>query len=194
MGTYLEGLQNIRKHLHGDPIQLLESGALIYTADVSILRGPLEDGATWLTDPARVDVCTVALQRNPRCDDQGQYARTDEKAHAVEAIDRALACAAAQGVDALVLPPPGIGGAAGCRHPAADIGDIIHKAIARYGKHIPRFYVCQDYPGQLHAAGCWETFVTAVERGRDPLVHPGLVPLAASPYIRPGWAKRPAVR
>jgi hypothetical protein len=192
--TYSEALQNMRRHLHGDPVRLLESGALIYTVDVNILRGPIEGGAIWLPDPGRVDVCTVALQRNPRCDDQGQYARTDEKARAVEAIDRALACAAAQGVEVLVLPPPGIGGAGGCRHPAADIGDIIHKAISTYGKHISRFYVCQDYPGQLHAAGCWETFASAVERGRDPVVHRGLVPLAASPYIRPGWTKRAAAR
>ena len=63
----------MRKHVHGDPVQLLESGAVIYTADVSILRGPVEDGATWLTDPCRVDVCTVALQRIPRCDSQSQY-------------------------------------------------------------------------------------------------------------------------
>jgi hypothetical protein len=188
--TYLEALQNMPRHVHADPIRLLELGSVLYTSDVNIIRDPIEDGASWLSNPGRVDVFTVALQRNPRCDKQGQYAHGDEKAQAVQAIDRAFACAAAQGVDVLVLPPPGIGGAAGCRHPAADIGDIIHKAVSTYGKHVPCFYICKDYVGQLYGTDCWETFTSAVERGRDPLVYHGLVPLGTSPYLRPGWTKR----
>lgn len=186
--TYLEALLAMPRHLHMDPTKLLESGAVISTADITVVRGPVEAGAFWLAEPALVQVFTVALQRHPRCDEQGQYARTAEKAQAAEAIDRVFACAAAQGIDALVFSPPGVGGASSCHHPAADAGDLLGKAIRAHAKFIPRVWVCQDYIGQVSG---WIEFAAAVERGRHPVEHRGLVPLAASPCIRPGWGQSP---
>jgi len=185
--TYLEALQEMPRHLHAEPTRLLESGAVIYTSDVSILRGPVEEGAAWLASPAQIEVLSVALLRQPRCDDQAQYARTAEKAHTSEAIDRVLACAAMLGIDALVIQPPGVGGAAGCHHPAADAGDLLRKAILAHGRHLPRVWVCQEHATQLRPTGCWDAFVSALENGRAPTAYKGLVPLAASPYVRPGW-------
>lgn len=186
--TYLQALQDMPKHIHADPIQSLDAGDIIYTTDVSMLRGPLCDGAPWLKDVPVFDVLWAALQRTPRCDDQGQYARIGEKAAMAKTIDRIFACAAAAEVDVLVFPPPGVGGAASCRHPAEDAGDLLRKAILEHAKFVPKVYVCQEYPGQLH--NVWSPFATALENFREPIEHRELVPLVASPYIRPGWQPR----
>jgi hypothetical protein len=97
--TYLQALHDMHKHLHSDPVEALDAGGLIYTTDVAMLRGPLRDGAPWLSDVPLLDVIWVALQRNPRSDDQGQYARIDEKALVTSTIDRIFACAASNGCD-----------------------------------------------------------------------------------------------
>lgn len=190
--TYLQALQDMPRHLHADPVQALEEGAVIYTNDVSILRGPIEGGAVWLDDAPLIDVLWVSLQRNPRSDDQGQYARIEEKARVVETIDRVFKVAAANGVDALVFPPLGVCGVAACNHPAADAGDLLRKAILEHNRLIKSVSVCQEYPGQLR--GNWPVFAAALESGRTPVEHRELVPLTASPYLRPGWMakkKRP---
>jgi len=189
--TYLQALREMPKQLHADPGAALEAGALLYTADVTILRGPLEEGAQWVQDGPRVDVITVALQRHPRCDDQGQYARIGDKALVAKAIDHVFACAAANGVDALIFPPPGVGGAAGCHHPGPDAGDLLRKAILAHGHLVPRVWVCKDYRDQLHVD--WAAFAAAVTAGRAATEHRELVPLVASPYVRPGW-ERPGQR
>lgn len=183
--TYLQALQDMPRHLHADPVQALEDGALIYTTDVAILRGRLQDGASWLEDAPVVDVLWVALQRNPRGDDQGQYARIDEKALVASTLDRIFACAAVNDADAIVFPPLGVGGAAGCRHPAEDAGDLLRKAVLEHAKIMPKVWVCQEYPGQLHST--WAPFAAALASFREPIVHRELVPMVASPYVRPGW-------
>jgi len=183
--TYAQALMDMPRHLHTDPVQALDAGGLIYTTDVSVLRGPLQDGAPWLADAPLVDVLWVALQRNPRSDDQGQYARIEEKALAASTIDRIFACAAINQADAIVFPPPGVGGAVGCRHPAEDMGDLLRKAILQHSKIMPTVHVCQEYPGQLQSA--WTPFAAALENFRQPIEHRELVAMAASPYVRPGW-------
>merc|ERR1711957_755076 len=83
----------------------------------------------------------------------------------------------------------GVGGAACCRHPAEDAGDMLRKAALQYAKIVPTVWVCQEYAGQLHSA--WAPFAASLARFREPIEHRELVPIAASPYIRPGWeAKR----
>ena len=54
----------MKKHIHAEPQAAVDAGGLIYTADVAILRGPLEDGAQWLPEMPRVDVLWVSMQRN----------------------------------------------------------------------------------------------------------------------------------
>lgn len=186
--SYLEALQEMPRQLHGAPTKLLEQGAVIHTSDVSILRGPVEEGAPWLPTPTTIEVLTVALLRHPRCDDQAQYARTSEKAQTAAALDRVFANAAALGIDVLVLQPPGVGGASGCHHPAEDAGDLLKKAIAAHERHVPRVWVCQEHATQLKPLGCWDAFASALEGGRTPPTYNGLIPLSASPYVRPGWA------
>lgn len=183
--TYLQALLDMERHLHTEPVATLDAGGLIYTTDVSILRGPIQGGAKWVADAATIDVIWVALQRVPMSDSQGQYARLEEKAAVAATIDRIFACAAANGVDALVFPPPGVGGAAGCHHPAEDAGDLLRKAYLQHANIIPTVCVCQEYPGQVHSA--WEPFAAALQRFRAPIYHHELVPMTASPYIRPGW-------
>lgn len=190
--TYLQALHEMQRHLHADPVQALDSGGIICTHDVSIVRGPLEGGAVWLDQAPLIDVLWVSLQRNPRQDDQGQYARTEEKARVVETIDRVFKYAAATGIDALVFPPLGVCGQAACNHPAADAGDLLRKATLEYGRLVKHVSVCQEYTGQLHDQ--WPVFAAALESGRKPIEHRELVPLSASPYLRPGWMdkkKRP---
>mmetsp|Transcript_119306 Transcript_119306/g.210943 ORF Transcript_119306/g.210943 Transcript_119306/m.210943 type:complete len:477 (-) Transcript_119306:45-1475(-) len=183
--TYLQALHEMQRHLHAEPVQALDSGGVICTHDVSIVRGPLEGGAVWLDQAPLIDVLWVSLQRNPRQDDQGQYARIDEKARVVETIDRVFRCAAANGVDALVFPQLDV---CGGNHPAADAGDLLRKAILEYGRLIKRVSVCQEYVGQLHDN--WPVFAAALESGRKPIEHRELVPLSASPYLRPGWMEK----
>lgn len=186
--SFAEALQEMPRQLHADPARLLDSGAVLSTSDVAILRGPLDLGAPWLREPSRIEVFTVALPRHPRCDDQQQYARIGEKAQTAEAIDRAFGVAAERGIDVLVVPPPGVGGVAGCHHPAADAGDLLRKAILAHAAHFQRVVVCREHAAQMRHGACWAQFAAAVERGRAPLEHRGLVPVAASPYVRPGWA------
>jgi hypothetical protein len=165
-------------------VQLLGSGAVLCCSDVTVLRGPLEDGAQWLSPDQStcIDVLTVALPRAAHVDTQGQYARGEEKALVAQAVDAMLAVAVEMGVDAVVFTP--LGAHAGA-HPAEDAGDILHKAWNAFGKHFLEARVCQEYPGQLR--GGWQSFKAAVEGGRECIKHSPLVPLKASPYVRPGW-------
>lgn len=189
--SYAQAAQEMSRHLHIDPIEALKTGAVVYTSDVTVLRKPLEEGATWLREEetTQFDVLLVGLQRNPRCDDQGQYVHIAEKASVVEAVDRIFAVAAANSVDVLVLPPLGVGGVGGCWHPAADMGDILRKAALAHRASVPKVCVCQEHATQLRQ-GEQDLFARALSHGREVPVHRELVPMAASPYIRPGWGSK----
>eukprot|EP00441_Pelagodinium_beii_P041741 CAMPEP_0197627702 /NCGR_PEP_ID=MMETSP1338-20131121/6239_1 /TAXON_ID=43686 ORGANISM="Pelagodinium beii, Strain RCC1491" /NCGR_SAMPLE_ID=MMETSP1338 /ASSEMBLY_ACC=CAM_ASM_000754 /LENGTH=470 /DNA_ID=CAMNT_0043198495 /DNA_START=102 /DNA_END=1514 /DNA_ORIENTATION=+ len=187
--SYLLALQEMQRQLHMEPNTAL-SGCVIHTADVSILRGPVEEGAQWLEAPACVDVLTAGIQRRPRCDEQGQYARITEKAAVAKTVDDIFACALANDIEVLVFPPLGVNGAAGCYHPAADAGDLLRKAILEHSGHVSRVWICSEFPGQLR--GLWTTFAEAVQKGRQPIERKELVPLSVSPYYPPGWGVRSA--
>merc|ERR1712080_61737 len=73
----------------------------------------------------------------------------------------------------------------GCRHPAEDAGDLLRKAVIQHAQIMPTVWVCQEYPGQPHSA--WAPFATALNNFRSPIEHRELVPMVASPYVRPGW-------
>jgi hypothetical protein len=62
---------------------------------------------------------------------------------------------------------------------------LLRKAAIQHAKLIPTVLVCQEYPGQLHSA--WAPFAASLSRFREPIQHRELVPMVASPYIRPGW-------
>jgi len=163
--TYLAALLDAPRHVHCDPIEALSSGAAIYTSDVSIVRKPVEEGAAWLDDAVQLDVIWVALPRNPATDGQDQYVRISEKAEVMERIDLVFSCAIEHGIEVLIFPPLGIGGAAGCHHPAADAGDLLHKAVIAHSPYIPCVYICQEHPDQVHAS-TWDAFSQAVSNGR----------------------------
>eukprot|EP00928_Gymnodinium_smaydae_P025867 TRINITY_DN20483_c0_g1_i1.p1 TRINITY_DN20483_c0_g1~~TRINITY_DN20483_c0_g1_i1.p1 ORF type:complete len:509 (+),score=65.28 TRINITY_DN20483_c0_g1_i1:74-1600(+) len=191
--TYMHGLRDLPRQLHKDPLQALNAGAVLHTTNVSVLRGPIEDGAIWLQDPVEIDVLLVAIQRHPRCDDQGQYARIVDKARAVEAIDRVFACAAARSIEMLVFTPLCLSESGGCAHPAADAGDLLRRAALAHAHAVPRVCLCQEYRGQV-PSDTWNTFAAAVAAGRAPPEHRELVPLGASPFLRPGWVQRKTPR
>lgn len=182
--SFLQALSDLPRHVHGDPARLLSGGAVLLSTDVTVLRGPLEDGAPWLSPEksTRIDVITVSLVRHPQVDDQGQYIRAEEKALVAEAIDGVFAVAVKMGVDALVFPPLGAGGVL---HPAADAGDLVHKAAVNFGKYLQEVRVCEEFPGQLR--GDLQVYAAAVEEGRKLIKHKPLISMAVSPYIRPGW-------
>jgi len=186
--SYLLALQDMQRQLHTEPNAVLSSGAVIHTSGVSILRGPLEEGAQWHKTTSCVDIFTAAIQRRPRCDEQGQYARITEKAAVAKTVDDIFACAQANDIEVLVFPPLGVNGAAGCYHPAADAGDLLRKAILEH--NIGRVCVCSEFPGQLR--GLWNTFAEAVQKGRRPIERKELVPLSVSPYFQPCWGVRSA--
>jgi len=182
--SFLQALQEMPRHIHAQPTAALQAGGVVHTSDVTVLRGPLESGAEWIANAPRLDIISAALPRSPRCDDQGQYAYIGDKAAVLETLERVFAVAIASGVDVLVIPPPGVGGVGGCAHPAADSGDLLRKVIWEHAEHLPKVWVCQEYLGQLRPAA-WSTFAAALKRGREPLEYPGLVSIAASPYVRP---------
>lgn len=185
--SYLKAVQEMRRHIHASPLDAWARGDFVYTSDVTILRGPVEEGAAWLEDAPRIDVITVGLQRHPRSDDQGQYARVAEKAAVMQTIDRVLEQAAVHGVDALVFPPLGVGGQAGYHHPPADAGDLLRKAILTHdaNRGVRQVWVCREHAPTCHPE--WHAFAHALQHGRPQPLHRELVPVAASPYLRPGW-------
>lgn len=180
--TYLYAVSDMDRQLHTRSEDVLESGSVIHTADVSILRGPIEEGATWISDPVRIDVLTASIQRRPAFDRHEQYGRITEKAALARTIDYIFGCAVANGIDILVFPPLGVNGAQGCYHPAADAGDLLRKAILAHSKYIPRVCVCQEFAGQLK--GSWSTFAAAVRHGRPVIPYQETMSLGLTPFIQ----------
>eukprot|EP00440_Ansanella_granifera_P065738 gb/GFBE01071294.1/.p1 GENE.gb/GFBE01071294.1/~~gb/GFBE01071294.1/.p1 ORF type:complete len:460 (+),score=67.72 gb/GFBE01071294.1/:1-1380(+) len=160
--TYLKAVLEVDKHIHGDVAAVLEGGSAIYTSDVSILRGNIEDGAPWLSDVQRIDVIWVALPRTARFDEGGQdYASEDDRKSMVDRFCRLIAAAAKEGVKTLVIPEPGSGGSAGSWHPSSRIGAILREAVLTCGKGLEQVVVCPS--GQVNAR--WHDFSSAFEHG-----------------------------
>lgn len=178
--TYYKALEEMKKHIHAEPQAAVDAGGLIYTADVAILRGPLEDGAQWLPEMPRVDVLWVSMQRNPKKDAQGQYSRHQEKAMIAETVDRVFAVAAAHGIDILVMPPLGVG-IHGCDHPAEDMGQILRQTAEEYRSLVPQLCVSREHTDQIPEH--WPVFVSSLLEGRTPIEHKELIPLDIMPYF-----------
>merc|ERR1712008_209974 len=159
--SYLWALREMLRQSHGDPEAAMDAGSLVYTTDVTILRAPVKQGAAWLRDPARVDVLWAALPRSPQVNEHGDdYARSEDKSQVAERLGCMLQCAAAHGVEALVLPVPG----GGCRHPATGLGQVLNGAITKHGRGIRHILVCR-HDGEL-TGGLWENFVAGLQPGR----------------------------
>jgi len=178
--TYYKALEEMKKHIHAEPQAAVDAGGLIYTSDVAILRGPIEDGAQWLSDMPRVDVLWVSLQRSPKKDVQGQYSRHQEKAMIAETVDRVFAVAAAHGIDILVMPPLGVG-IHGCDHPAEDMGELLRTTAQEYSSLVPQLCVSREHTDQIPEQ--WPAFVSALLEGRAPIEHKELIPMNIMPYF-----------
>lgn len=178
--TYYKALEGMQKHIHAEPQAAVDAGGLIYTSDVAILRGPLEDGAQWLSDMPRVDVLWVSLQRSPKKDAQGQYTRHQEKAMVAETVDRLFAVAAAHGIDVLVMPPLGVG-IHGCGHPPEDMGELLRTTAQEYNALVPQLCVSREHIEQI--PDIWPIFVSSLLEGREPIEHQELIPLDIMPYF-----------
>jgi len=157
----------------------LDAGGLIYTPGVPVLRGPLQEGALWLTEPPRVDVLWVALEPRPLLAEQGQYAKEQERRDMECMLNMIFTCAAANQVDTLVLPALGCG-THGCCHPHLDMADLIHSVSQKYQRYISRVRVASDHPAH-NDNDWWENFAHAVRTGRPSIQRPVQVPVPPFP-------------
>jgi len=143
--SYLKAILDLEKHLHLDIEQALEAGDVLFTSDVFVLRGPVQDGAAWIKDATKTDVIWVALPRNPQHQNGGlDYISEDDRTIAAEHLNRVMAAAVAQGVKRLVLPPPGAG-ARGSRHPAQMMGALLRDAALTYGRGLDEVILVRDH-------------------------------------------------
>jgi len=171
--TYWQAFERMKCDINGSVGDALDLGGLIYTPGVGILRGPLEEGALWYQEPPRADIIWVALPSRPQLSQQEQYAHERDRNAMARVVDRIFLCAAANGVDILVMPPLGCG-AHGCQHPTLDVADIIHRSAQRYAQYIPQVCVGSDWPPHFEADGSdtnrwWDAFADAVQNGRPPI-------------------------
>lgn len=181
--SYYQAFENMQKQIHAPLKDAIESGGLIYTPDVAILRGPVEEGAMWLPKYPRTDVIWAGVQRHPKIEEQGQYGIPQEKENMEGIVDRIFAWAATHEVDVLVLPALGCG-THGCAHPSLDVADIIHKAAMKYGKHIGQVVMASDHSPHFQD-DWWLHFCSAFQYGRPPVVQKEYVPVdSILPFVR----------
>eukprot|EP00930_Biecheleria_cincta_P055850 TRINITY_DN42101_c0_g1_i1.p1 TRINITY_DN42101_c0_g1~~TRINITY_DN42101_c0_g1_i1.p1 ORF type:complete len:424 (-),score=63.83 TRINITY_DN42101_c0_g1_i1:126-1397(-) len=165
--TYLHALETIQKHIHVDLDTVLEAGGVVHTTDVSVLRGPLKDGASWFVEAPNVDVFWVGLQRNPCHDEFGQgYADIADKARMKDTLEHLVHCATMRGVDSLVIPAPGSGGSQQTFHPPEDVGTVLRNALNDHVQPNMQVYVCQE-AGSQAGSRWWSSFAAAF--GRSPV-------------------------
>jgi len=181
--SYYQAYENMPRQIHAPLKDAIEAGGLIYTPDVAVLRGPVEEGAMWLPKYPRTDVIWAGVQRHPKIEEQGQYGIPEEKEKMEGVVDRIFAWAASHEVDVLVLPALGCG-THGCAHPALDVADIIHKAAVKYGKQIGEVVIASDNPAHFQD-DWWQHFCSAFQYGRPPVVQKEYVPVdSILPFVR----------
>lgn len=176
---YYEAFERMAMDIAMGVSAAIDMGGLIYTPNVGVLRGPLDEGALWFREAPRTDVIWIGLPPRPRLAEQSQYADEGERNAMGRVIDRVFAWAAAHGVESLVLPPLGCG-THGCQHPELDVADLIHKAAHRYGQYISHVYVASDCPGHIED-GWWEAFARSAKEGRPPIHRPVKIPVPPFP-------------
>jgi len=179
--SYHQAYEKMESDINAPLEDAIDMGGLIYTPGVGVLRGPLDEGALWFSDPPRADVIWIGLLPRPQHAEQGQYALDKDKNSMVRMVDRIFAWAAYHEVDALVLPPLGCG-THGCHHPDLDVADIIHKAAQRYRNYISQVCVASDYPPHFEG-GWWEAFADAVQHGRPAIERPVKIPVPPFPRL-----------
>jgi len=184
--TYHQSFEKMMSDLNAPVGDSIDRGGLIYTPDVAILRGPVEDGAAWFSDPPRADVIWVGLPPRPKHAEQQQYAEEVDRAAMAAIVRQIFALAAARDVDTLVLPPLGLD-THGCRHPSLDVAEIIHKAALQYSPYIPHVIVASDHPPHFEN-GWWEAFAGAVQSGR-----PAIYTVERKPLLPVQRARRGAM-
>lgn len=181
--SYYQAFENMQRQIHTPLKDAIESGGLVYTPDVAVFRGPVEEGAEWLPKYPRTDVLWAGVQRHPKMEQQGQYGIPEEKEKMQGVVDRIFAWAASHEVDVLVLPPLGCG-THGCAHPSLDVADIIHKAAMKYGKQIGEVVMASDHPAHFQG-DWWLHFSSAFQYGRPPVVQQEYVPIdSILPFVR----------
>jgi len=192
--TYWQAFERMKCDINGNVGDALDLGGIIYTPGVGMLRGPLEEGALWYQEPPRADIIWVALPPRPQLAEQDQYAQDRDRNSMTRIVDRVFHCAAAAGVDVLVMPPLGCG-SHGCQHPSLDVADIIHRTAQRYAQHIPQVCIGSDLPLHFASDGSvtntwWDTFAEAVTNGRPNISScpmPTIIP--AYPKLRKAGGK-----
>jgi hypothetical protein len=179
--TYGRAFEKMSSDIGGPIGESLDSGSVIATSGVGVLRGPIESGAPWLEDPPKVDIFWVAIEPRVQFGTEEDYAMLEDKMAMLQALDRVFGWAVAHGCDTIVLPPMGCC-TQGCMHPRLDVGDAIYTTAQRYGRYMPEVCVASDH-WQHFQGGWWEPFAEACQGGRPPSeVLPGVTPIPLPPY------------
>merc|ERR1711879_566205 len=143
--------------------------------------GTLDEGATWFEDPPQTDVIWLSLPPHPTLAEQQQYASDADREAMKLTIDRIVACAVANLVDVLVLPPLGCG-AYGCQHPSLDVADIFHQKSLQHAHAFKEMYIACDRPAHLGTS--WRDFADAIKSGRPAIRLPQRTSVPPFPVLR----------
>jgi len=159
--SYLKALFEMERQIHS-PLSTLEEDVAVYTSDVSLLRGPLEEGAPWLPQAQRMDVIWLNLQRNPDVSEKDHYLKEEERVRVMEKFQQLMSLAEQQGVSVLVLPPP-----RDVWHPSAALGEVLRDAARNTG--LQEVIVCKEMPEKFF--GRWKDFTDAFKYGIHEVVY-----------------------
>lgn len=170
--NYLAALLDLEKHIHMDVCAALEAGHLIHTSDVSILRGPVEDGAQWLAEAPSIDVIWVPLPRSVFFQEDEHnvegYRDGEQRTLVATQLRLAISTAATAGIRNLVLTPPGAG-----QHPAVEVAELLREAALACGHGLHKVVLCREFEDQMY--GRWTDMSSAFEHGVERVkIHPWL--------------------
>jgi len=160
--SYLKALFEMERQIHSQLSTLEEEGHAIYTSDVSLLRGPLEEGAPWLPKAHRMDVIWLNLQRSPAVSEKDHYLKEEERLRVMEKFQQLMSLAEQQGVSVLVLPPP-----RDVWHPSAALGEVLRDAARKTG--LQQVILCKEMPEKFY--GRWKDFTDVFINGIHEVVY-----------------------
>lgn len=172
--SYYQAFDKMACDLNIPVVDAIDRGDVICTASVGLLRGPLDEGAQWYSEPPRFDVLWAGLPPWPHVADQSQYAGENDRLAAANVVENLFAAAVAIKADVLILPPLGCG-THGCRQPYLDMASLINDAALRHGRNLPHLAIASDHPQHLEG-GWWEAFEAAVRFGRPAIQRPVRAP------------------
>jgi len=183
--TYPQALGRMECELQASVADTLSDGAIIYTSDVGILRGPIKEGAAWARKPAKVDVIWIPVDGFPQKGEaklhwQDWYGLESDEALLRSTLDLSFSWAAARGCDVLVMPPVGCSSHA-CGHPPLGVARVIYEVSKRYATYLPKVYVASDC--KASQSEWWDDF-TAVANGRPkPDAYVQVPPIPLPPWV-----------